>query len=116
MLGFKRIQVTSKQTITGTAVLFAAGGSGTKWSLTRGIISAFVPAAAAYVEFHETTEGATTDLGIIFCVPVATNVVSAIKFDFGERGWVASATNSRLSWTVDGATASIAVNCVGYYR
>ena len=117
MIGYGQIQVTSKLTTTAssTAELFSEGGSGTKWCLTKGLISVFVPAAGAYVELHETT-AAEVDLGTILCVPAATNGVAVVPIDFGEEGWRATATNTRLVWLVGGANASITVICVGYYR
>ena len=117
MIGFGQIQVTSRLTSTAssTAQLFDNGGSGTRWALTKGLISAYTPAAGAYIEFHETYADAT-DIGTFLVVPIATNAAPAINIDFGERGWIATATNSRLVWLIGGANASCDVMFCGYYR
>jgi hypothetical protein len=117
MLGFKRVQFYGSLTSTGssTATIFAAGGSGTKWVLNRGIIGCIGPAAGATLTFQETYPAGTA-LGVLMKFPFAVSNVSAIDIDFGDEGFQASATNSRLVWLVEGANASANIAFVGYYR
>jgi len=118
MLGFQHIQFTGSLTSTAssTATVFAAGGSGTKWCLTKGIISAIAPAVGATLCFVETYTSGTADAGWVFRIPFGTAAANIQEVDFGTHGLQASSTNSRLAWYVDGANASANIVFVGYLR
>ena len=116
MLGFKHIQFAGSLTSTAssTATIFAAGGSGTKWCLTKGLITCVGPVADATLSMQETGTNGTA-LNVIYKTPLAT-WNAPVAWDFGDHGFEAAATNTRLVWLIEGANASANMICVGYYR
>lgn len=117
MRGFRKIKAVGSLTSTAssTATIFAAGGSGTKWCLTKGLVTYVTPAANATLTFQETYVDGTAG-SVLFRLPFATNAVAAVNIDFGEDGIEASATNTRLVWLVEGANATANIVFAGYYR
>jgi len=118
MRGFKRIQFVGELTSTAssTATIFAAGGSGTKWCLTKGIISAVGPGVGATITFAEIYSGGTAGAGWSFKVPMGSAAANVQAMDFGEEGILASTPNTRLVWSIAGANATADIVFLGYYK
>ena len=107
------IQATASIASVMTATIFAAQGSGTRWHLSKGIVNVWRGTGVALFDVIE-TYSAGTNIGTIFTISGSANL--AFPVDFGEDGWYATATNSRLVGEISGSET--AVHCVftGYVR
>ena len=105
-----RASLTSAASASATLI---AAVSGERFHLTHGLITITTGAATnTAINFMEVTSGATS-AATFLNIPHATS--GALEFNFGDRGWVASAVGSRI---VMENTGDATVNAIffGYHR
>ena len=107
------VQGSANITTSATATLFAAGGSGTRWSLQKGLLSVYIGTGNALIDLME-TDSTGSDSATFFTISGSVPVV--LPVDFGEHGFSAASTNSRLALQVTGSEAGVFCMFVGYER
>ena len=106
-------QGAANLTTSATATLFAAAGSGTRWSLQKGLLAVYSGTGTALIDLME-TDSTGSDTATFFTISGSAPVV--LPVDFGEHGYTAASTNSRLALQVSGSEAGVFAMFVGYTR
>lgn len=105
-------QARASLVAAGSATLFAAF-SGVRHHITQGLVMVSVGTGAATFGLYETDASGS---GTLIIGPLSASAPVIIPFDFGERGWAASSTGSRISAVVGASDASVFANVTGYKR
>jgi hypothetical protein len=108
--------IQGKASITATAstsVTILAAVSGSRLHILKGFVSVITPAVGT-LDIMEATAGGTS-AATLFSVQTDSSNDRFFGFDFGEHGYVVSATGSRL---IVEETADATAHCVfvGYHR
>ena len=97
----------------GTVTVIAAVGAGVRWSLTKGLITVFRGTGVATFDLMETDADATQSATLI---SISASAPMVLPLDFGEHGYHASETNSRLAAQISSSEAGVHSIFVGYKR
>ena len=105
--------VRASMTATGTVTLLAAQ-SGFRHHLCKGFFAVSVATGAATMSILETTDGGTTAAVLVGLLSASDT--GLWSFDFGERGYAASATGARLALETLSSNSAVKAYTTGYTR
>lgn len=107
------IQGVANVATSATATIFAAPGSGTRWSLTKGLFTVYIGTGNAMIDLME-TDSTGSDTATFFTISGSAPMV--LPIDLGDHGYTAGSTNSRLALSVSGSEAGVHCLFTGYSR
>ena len=107
------IQGSAQLTTSSTATIFGPGGSGTRWTMQKGLLAVYIGTGNALIDLME-TDSTGSDTATFFTISGSAPVV--LPVDLGEHGYTAASANSRLALQVSGSEAGVHCMFVGYQR
>jgi len=109
------LQAKASLTSTGSgSIVIFASVANTKWHLTKGQVTVYGAGAGAWISIYEVIDASSA--ATLMNIPCVTNEMGYVGIDFGEHGYTASQSGSRLNMAVEGANASVNGVFIGYRR